>query len=356
MSAWADDDRRCYETSLGVIERAARFIAARDRGDRTFGASVTARCPTPSGTGCWSRSCPGCAVGQRRPALGRHRPGRREDAALRVQHRRAAAGCAGHVVPDHFLRTKIKPLFVDWDPERADTGALEDLLARGLERYREDYTAYYRRCHAATLLRCRSQPDRGLDPGVGMIAWGKNKSESRVTAEFYNCAIEVMRGAEAIDQYEAMDEQEAFDIEYWFARGRQAPADAREKELERQVIVVVGAGNGIGKSLALAGREGGCPRGVRRRDAAAATRPHRRSSPGTAPGDGMAGTGLSGCGPAIGLACDITRRDSVQHMLRDVVSAYGGLDGARSPPACSRRPIAPAATPTSNGGTASTST
>ena len=83
-----------------------------------------------------------------------------------------------------------------------------------------------------------------------MIAWGKNKSESRVTAEFYNCAIEVMRGAEAIDEYEAMDPQEAFEIEYWSledAKLRRLPA---EKELERQIVAVVGAGSGIGRAAA----------------------------------------------------------------------------------------------------------
>src|SRR4029453_14049231 len=81
-----------------------------------------------------------------------------------------------------------------------------------------------------------------LIPGVGMIAWGKNKSESRVPAEFYNCAIEVMRGAEAIDRYEAMDEQEAFDIEYWNLEEAKLRSMPPKKELERQIVVVIGAG------------------------------------------------------------------------------------------------------------------
>ena len=89
-----------------------------------------------------------------------------------------------------------------------------------------------------------------LIPGLGMIAWGKNKSESRVTAEFYNCAIEVMRGAEAIDQYEAMDPQEAFDIEYWSLEEAKLRRLPPEKELDRQIVAVVGAGTGIGKAAA----------------------------------------------------------------------------------------------------------
>ena len=83
-----------------------------------------------------------------------------------------------------------------------------------------------------------------------MIAWGKNKSESRVTAEFYNCAIEVMRGAEAIDRYEAMDPQEAFDIEYWSLEEAKLRRLPPEKELDRRIVVVVGAGAGIGKATA----------------------------------------------------------------------------------------------------------
>src|SRR5947199_6835821 len=83
-----------------------------------------------------------------------------------------------------------------------------------------------------------------------MIWWGKNNSESRVTAEFYKCAIEVMRGAEAIDQYEAMDQQEAFDIEYWPLEEAKLERMPPEKELDRQIHVIIGAGAGIGKESA----------------------------------------------------------------------------------------------------------
>ncbi len=89
-----------------------------------------------------------------------------------------------------------------------------------------------------------------LIPGLGMIAWGKDKAESRVTAEFYNCAVEVMRGAEAIDEYIALDQQEAFDIEYWLLEEAKLKRMPAEKELARQVHVVIGAGSGIGKETA----------------------------------------------------------------------------------------------------------
>ncbi len=157
----------------------------------------------------------------------------------------------GTSCPDHFLRTKIKPLFVNWDPASGDIESLKALLVDGLAQYREDYEAYYNRCKRPDSPPMRdANPTVILIPGLGMIAWGKNKSESRVTAEFYNCAIEVMRGAEAIDHYEAMDEQEAFDIEYWQLEEAKLRRLPPEKELDRQIIVVIGAGGGIGKATA----------------------------------------------------------------------------------------------------------
>src|SRR4029077_21266726 len=144
------------------------------------------------------------------------------------------------------------PFFVDWNPEKGEAvniAALEESIAEGLAQYRKDYEAYYNRSKRADSPAMRdSNPTVVLIPGLGMIAWGKNKSESRVTAEFYNCAIEVMRGAEAIDHYQAMDEQEAFDIEYWSLEEAKLRRMPTEKELDRQIIVVIGAGAGIGKA------------------------------------------------------------------------------------------------------------
>jgi hypothetical protein len=111
-----------------------------------------------------------------------------------------------------------------------------------------------------------------LIPGIGMIAWGKDKSESRVTAEFYNCAVEVMRGAEAIDEYIALPQQEAFDIEYWLLEEAKLKRMPAEKEMARSVALVVGAGNGIGRSVAHRLAREGAPTSASKRQ-----RPRRRS-------------------------------------------------------------------------------
>src|SRR5688500_18463667 len=139
-----------------------------------------------------------------------------------------------------------------------------------------------------------------LIPGLGMVAWGKDKSESRVTAEFYNCAVEVMRGAEAIDQYVALPQQEAFDIEYWLLEEAKLKRMPAEKELARQVVIVVGAGSGIGKETAhRLSKEGAQIVCVdMTAETAQATADELTAKLGH--GIGVAGTGLSGCGPAIG--------------------------------------------------------
>src|SRR5205085_866267 len=233
----------------------------------------------------------------------------------------------GTSCPDHFLRTKIKPLFVDWDPASGDIQKLKTSIADGLVQYRKDYEAYYNKCKRPDSPAMRDpNPTVVLIPGLGMIAWGKNKSESRVTAEFYNCAIEVMRGAEAIDEYEAMDQQEAFDIEYWSLEEAKLRRLPPEKELDRQVVVVIGAGAGIGKATAHRVVREGAHVVCVDLDEAAAKETAAEIVASYGPGIGVAGTGISNCGPAVGLACDITNRESVALMFRDALLAYGGVD------------------------------
>jgi len=328
MSSWSNDDKTCYETALEIIDRAAQYIEQRDRGDQTFGGQKHAALAEEERLRVFAEIAPvlrGHISASRRFVATMQHDGR----MLRFvnSHDAPRLAALGTSCPDHFLRTKIKPLFLDWDPARGDIDGLKAALPAQLEAYRQDYIAYYNRCRRPDSPPMRDpNPTVILIPGLGMIAWGKNKSESRVTAEFYNCAIEVMRGAEAIDTYEAMDQQEAFDIEYWNLEEAKLRRLPPEKELDRQVIAVIGAGAGIGKATAhRLVREGAHIVAVDRDHASAqATADEIVAKYGE--GIGVAGTGISNCGPAIGLACDITDRASVRQMLADVMLAYGGLD------------------------------
>src|SRR5260370_14961135 len=214
--------------------------------------------------------------------------------------------------PDHFLRTKIKPLYVNWDTSSRDLKALRTLLTEGIEQYRSDYRNYYESCKRPNSPAMRDpNPTVVLIPGLGLIAWGKDKSESRVTAEFYNCAVEVMRGAQAIDEYIALPQQEAFDIEYWLLEEAKLKRMPAEKELARQVAVVIGAGSGIGKETAhRLSKEGAhIVRVALKTETAQATADELIAKLGQ--GIGVAGSGISGCCPSSGLAANVTGRKCV---------------------------------------------
>jgi len=328
---WADDDKACYELSLDLIEKAARFIEARDRGEQTFGGARYTTLPEERrreilhGLLPWLR---GRISGERR-LIGTVQM---DEPVLRFINSVDAPRLSelGTSCPDHFLRTKIKPLYVDWDPgtgELADVASLRATIADGIERYRRDYAEYYERCRRPDSPAMRDpNPTVVLVPGIGMITWGKSKSESRVTAEFYNCAIEVMRGAEAMDEYIALPQQEAFDIEYWALEEAKLRRMPPEKTHARNVVLVIGAGNGIGRAAARRLAAEGAHVVCADLDGTAAAAVARELTDAHGLGIGVAGSGISGCGPAIGLAVDVTDRASVRGLIEQVVLAYGGLD------------------------------
>jgi rhamnulose-1-phosphate aldolase/alcohol dehydrogenase len=325
---WANDQKECYLLSLELIEKAARYIEKEDKGSKTFSGQKVAPLKTEQQEHILAQVLPKLRgmVSKEHRFIATIQATREvlEFVNSKDAKRLAALGTS---CPDHFLRTKIKPLFVEWNPHNEDVHNLIAKLEQGLENYRQDYAAYYQACKRPDSPAMRNpNPTVILIPGLGMIAWGKNKSESRVTAEFYTCAIEVMRGAEAMDKYIALPQQEAFDIEYWALEEAKLRRMPPEKEFERSVVVVVGAGSGIGKVTAhRVAKEGAhvvCA--DLSLESAQATAKELTNTYGL--GIGVAGTGISNCGPAIGLAVDVTERESVRKMLEQVILAYGGFD------------------------------
>jgi rhamnulose-1-phosphate aldolase/alcohol dehydrogenase len=329
---WANDDKVCYDLSLELIEKAAAYIeeqyAAKGGDTRAFGGQKYRALDEAKRREVFAAILPWLRgqVSQQKRFIGTIQA---DEGILRFVNSNDAPRLAelGTSCPDHFLRTKIKPLYVDWNPQTEEIAALEMSLAAGLAKYREDYATYYnRRKHPNSPAMRDPNPTVILIPGLGMIAWGKDKSESRVTAEFYNCAVEVMRGAEAIDEYIALPQQEAFDIEYWLLEEAKLQRMPAEKSLARQVVCVVGAGSGIGKEVAhRIVKEGAHVVCVDlNQDAAEATAREITNKYGL--GIGVAGSGISGCGPAVGLGANITDRASIRRMLDEVALAYGGFD------------------------------
>jgi rhamnulose-1-phosphate aldolase/alcohol dehydrogenase len=324
---WANDDRACFDLTMSIIARAEAAIVARDKGERTFGGQRYATLPAQR-----RRELAYAIVPWLRGQVSTHKRMigtiQDDERTMRFINSVDAPRLAelGTSCPDHFLRTKIKPMFVPWNPSDGEE-KLKALIVDGLEQYRADYAAYYGRCKRPDSPAMRdANPTVVLIPGLGMITWGKTKSESRVTAEFYGCAIEVMRGAEALDRYSALPEQEAFDIEYWLLEEAKLKRMPPEQELARRIIAVVGAGSGIGKELSGRLAREGATIACLDRDEAAARDAAADIVARQGLGIGQGGSGVSTCGPGIALACDVCDRESVRSALHDVVLAYGGLD------------------------------
>jgi rhamnulose-1-phosphate aldolase/alcohol dehydrogenase len=333
LICWADDDVACYRTSLELIAKAERFLRVRDRGADAFGGARVQPLDAGERRALLARSLPrvrGMLSSRRRMlATVVHSPDVLAFVSSRDAPRLAELGTS---CPDHFLRTKIKPLLVDWEPV-AGAGAdamvvsLVAALERGLGTYRSDYAEYYdaHRTPDSPAIR-DANPTVLLIPGVGMIAWGKTKSESRVTAEFYGAAIGVMRGAESVSRYRALPPQEAFDIEYWALEEAKLQRMPPEREFERNVALVIGGGSGIGRAAAERMAAEGAHVAVADLDRNAAEETAAMLLARHGRGIGVAGQGLAGCGPAVALAVDITDRSSIRRLIDDVVHAYGGID------------------------------
>jgi rhamnulose-1-phosphate aldolase/alcohol dehydrogenase len=313
ITAWGETSKECEARSLEIIHAAQAFLDGRGRAE-PFGPAVPSLAPLPA-AGRHARAAALAPIirglaGTDHRVVGHYDD---SDAVLdflaRESHPRLAA--LGTSCPDHFLRTKVRPLVLDLPP----TAALPEVVARLRElhaAYRSEYAAYYAR-HATP----DSPPMRGADPaivlvpGVGMFSYGRDKQTARVAGEFYVNAINVMRGAEAVSSYRPIDEAEKFRIEYWAleeAKLRRAPAP---RPLAGRVALVTGGGSGIGRAVAhRLAAEGACVV-VADRDAEAASR--------------VAGE-LGGTDVAVPVTADVTDEQAVRAAVGATALTFGGVD------------------------------
>ncbi len=324
---WANDDKECYLLTLDLIRRAQEFLDARV-GEADFGGAKVQSLPESERKRVLVELLPwlrGKVSAEKRQIA----TVETRDEVLAFVSSQDAPRLAelGTSCPDHFLRTKIKPLYADWNPAGANVESLKKVLDAGLTQYRADYAEYYEQCKRPDSPAIRvSSPSVILVPGLGLIAFGKSKSESRVTAEFYNAAIGVMRGSERVSQYIALDRQEAFDIEYWLLEEAKLKRMPAEKPLDRQIVVVIGAGSGIGRGLLARLVSEGASVVAVDRDADGAVSAANEIQKKVGMGIGVAGTGISGAGQLIGLGADMTDRGAIRQALSEAILAYGGVD------------------------------
>ncbi|WP_328564128.1 bifunctional aldolase/short-chain dehydrogenase [Streptomyces coelicoflavus] len=313
ITAWGDTSEECERNSLHIIRTAEAFLAERGRAE-PFGAVIEGYEALPE-AGRRERAAALAPYVRGLASRDRSQVGHFTDADVvldflaRAEHPRLAA--LGTSCPDHFLRTKVRPLVLDVAP----TAPLDEAVARLAElhaAYREEYAAYYRR-HA--------EPDspamRGADPaivlvpGVGMFSFGKDKQTARVAGEFYVNAINVMHGAEAVSSYAPIEESEKFRIEYWALEEAKLRRMPKPKPLATRVALVTGAGSGIGKAIARRLVDEGACVVVADLDAENA---------------GAVAEELGGADKAVAVSVDVTSEEQIAEAFRAAVLAFGGVD------------------------------
>ena len=252
LFTWADDAKACYLTTLEVINKAAAWLEARTRDKPAFGGVKVPTLPAADRRAVAARLMP---VIRGLITNDRAKVGHFDDQPAVLDfvgsHALAVLAPMGTSCPDHFLRTKIRPLVVDFDPANPDLDATIAGLGDAVAAYRADYAAYYDRCRHPDSPALRD-PNAVvyLVPGVGMITFALDKATARISGEFYVNAINVMRGASAVSTYQGLPEQEAFDIEYWLLEEAKLQRMPKPKSLAGKVALVTGGAGGIGAATA----------------------------------------------------------------------------------------------------------
>jgi len=343
LFTWGETQRECYVNTITVIDQLGQFIAshAKRKGETRFGGEAGKSRPNRHELATEILPFLRGRVSAQRRWIANFSDHKDVLSLVNSAHARDLA-FLGTSCPDHFIRTKIRPMFVPWSEEE-DVATLKSRIESTLEEYREHYRSYYQ-AHAvpdSPALRDAS-PTIVLIPGLGMFSFGKNKTEARITGEFYANAIHVMEGASLLDEgdvsgsksrivpqcgegmdpatfkvftnYVAMPLSEAFRIEYWALEEAKIRRQPAEKELSRSIVVVVGGGSGIGREVALLAAARGAHVMVADRDLGAAGKVSDELAK-IISKESVASAGV-----------DIRSRDAIANALKATIAAFGGAD------------------------------
>jgi rhamnulose-1-phosphate aldolase/alcohol dehydrogenase len=315
LVTWGDSSQECYRNTLRTIQQAADWLAAHSR-PQPFGPVLSSPLPEAE-----RRALLAAVAPELRGLLSAQAP--------KVMHfvdsepvlefvgsqRAQELARRGTTCPDHFLRTRVRPLLVPFEPAREGPDELRGRLPALVEQYRQEYAAYYERCRRPDSPAMRDPfPVIVLVPGLGLLAFQKDKQTARVAAEYYLNTIQVMRWAEGVDEYAPISEQDAFDIEYWRMEDLKLQRLPPPRSLTGRVALVTGGAGGIGGATARRLLDEGACVVLADRDQAALEARFQELAKAHGPDR------------VRGLHCDVTDEASVAECFAGAVREYGGID------------------------------
>jgi rhamnulose-1-phosphate aldolase/alcohol dehydrogenase len=313
LFTWGPDGRTCYETTITTINKAITWLSAKTGDKAAFGGKAIDSADPAARRAAAARLMPAIRgeIGNAERKIGHFDDAPAVLEFVNSKNLRALAAL-GTSCPDHFLRTKIRPLVVEHTGDIAATLAgLEPAIAA----YRADYATYYARCkHTDSPAMRDPNPVVYLVPGIGMITFARDKATARIAGEFYRNAINVMRGASSVGTYVGLPEQEAFDIEYWLLEEAKLQRMPKPKSLAGRIGFVTGGASGIGRSTAARLLSEG---------AAVVIADIDKTSLETT----QAALAKSyGKDNVRGVVMDVTSEDAVIHAIDETIVDYGGVD------------------------------
>lgn len=317
LVTWGDTSEESYHKTLAIISEAEAFIEARVQEHRLFGGAKAEALSPDMRKEIAALVMPvvrGAVSEEKRMLLTFDDS---EDVLQfagskdAVQLSQVGAAC-----PDHLVHTKMKPLFVDWDPSSADVEGLKEALAAGIRQYKEEYRAYFERNRNEGDKMFEPAPRVILIPGVGMINTGKSHAMAQVSGALYHRAIAVMRGATTLGQFVSLSENESYNVEYWPLELYKLTLAPPEAEFSRQVAFVTGGAGGIGSAT--------CRRLVREGAHVAVADLNLEGAEKVAAEINE----KFGPGRAIAMKLDVTKEEEVSAAYKATVLAYGGVDVA----------------------------
>lgn len=340
LFTWGETQRESYLNTVTIIDQIGQFIEAHNlkKGAPAFGGAKHDNHAQREALAAQLMPIIRGGVSQKQRLIGTFSD--KED-VLEFVNSEFAKKLAhlGTSCPDHFIRTKIRPMYVEWDVKGGDVEALKKAISSTLVTYRKEYAEYYSAHAVPESPKMRDpNPTVVLIPGVGMFSFGKNKAESRITGEFYTNAIHVMGGAGQLgegkcppvlpqsgpaadtsafateENYVALPPSEAFRIEYWALEEAKIQRQPPEKELSRRIVMVVGGASGIGRETVLLAAQRGAHIVVADLTQEGADKVAAEAQ------------AIAGKEAAIGVTIDIRNREKIREALNKCVETYGGLD------------------------------